>query len=593
MANALESASLVMIPSGYEDGTLGSLKPTDGTGDFTFSRGSDISATRISANGYIEKGYENLLLNSNLFDNGGIAPTIWQTSQNIVTGGQAGYDGSNDAWLIDKQNTSGTYIAQSISKTGVHTISLYAKAGSLKHMVIWASGGNVEEATFLLEGDGSITRTFNTPSASIQRVGTSDWYRCEIVVLDTSQIRIYPASSGSSVSGTLGNIYIQDAMLNQGLVAYPYIETTTAPVAGGILEDMPRLDYSNGSCPALKLEPQRTNLVEDSEYFADRKYSSTIITQNYGISPEGVVNSALIDKNGVAYGRVDFLNMNLAAGSYTFSLFVKGSDVVKVRTDGNAGQYAAYINCATGAVSAAISETSFDNYYSVDYGNGWYRFIGIVTTTSDFLYHSRIYVMDVVGGEGNTNPATAEIYGYQVEQDATYETSYIPTYGVSQTRLADVCVDAGDVNTFNSTEGVLYAEISALANENLQRNLSISDGTHNNTIKIGFSNNSNYIIYADIRLGGVNQAFLAYNFGAVAPTFKKCAIKYKQNDFALWIDGVEVATDTSGDTFPENTLNTLSFTRGNNVQIFEGKAKQVLYFPTALTDDECIELTTI
>ena len=49
--NALEAASLVMIPSGYQDGTLGSLKPLDGTGDFTFTRGSNISATRVNADG--------------------------------------------------------------------------------------------------------------------------------------------------------------------------------------------------------------------------------------------------------------------------------------------------------------------------------------------------------------------------------------------------------------------------------------------------------------------------------------------------------------------------------------------------------------
>ena len=90
MANALESASLVMIPSGYEDGTLGSLKPTDGTGDFTFSRGSDISATRVNADGYIEKGYENLLTYSNDFSN-----ADWTPFNASVTSGQSGYDGSS------------------------------------------------------------------------------------------------------------------------------------------------------------------------------------------------------------------------------------------------------------------------------------------------------------------------------------------------------------------------------------------------------------------------------------------------------------------------------------------------------------------
>ena len=55
-------------------------------------------------------------------------------------------------------------------------------------------------------------------------------------------------------------------MLNQGLVAYPYVETTTAPVAGGILEDMPRIDFSGGN-QSLLLEPSRTNLITYSEYF--------------------------------------------------------------------------------------------------------------------------------------------------------------------------------------------------------------------------------------------------------------------------------------------------------------------------------------
>ena len=69
MATLLETASLVMVPSGYEDGTLGSLVPTDASGDFTFTRGSNLSATRVNEDGVIEKGYENLLTYSNDFSN--------------------------------------------------------------------------------------------------------------------------------------------------------------------------------------------------------------------------------------------------------------------------------------------------------------------------------------------------------------------------------------------------------------------------------------------------------------------------------------------------------------------------------------------
>jgi hypothetical protein len=184
------------------------------------------------------------------------------------------------------------------------------------------------------------------------------------------------------------------------------------------------------------------------------------------------------------------------------------------------------------------------------------------------------------------------LWGAQAEEQP-YATSYIPTNGTSVTRNQDVCTGGGSAASINSTEGVLYAEISPLANENAQRILSISDGTHNNTVKLGFLNSAtDYRIFADIRLGGVNQAFLTFNFGAVAPTFKKCAIKYKQNDFALWIDGVEVATDTSGNTFSANTLNSLQFDRGNGIQNFYGKTKCLAVFPF-LTDTELQELTTI
>ena len=89
MSDALEQASLIMVPTGYENGTLGSLKPLDGTGDFTFSRGSDISATRVNEQGNIEKGYENLLLQSNTFSN-----AAW--SGLFKTSGILGYDGTND-----------------------------------------------------------------------------------------------------------------------------------------------------------------------------------------------------------------------------------------------------------------------------------------------------------------------------------------------------------------------------------------------------------------------------------------------------------------------------------------------------------------
>ena len=80
-----DDASLVFLPSGQagKDGKTYSMKPTNGDGDFIFSRGSNLTATRIDSNGLIEKGRENLLLQSNQFD------TTWTTTSSItLTSGQ-------------------------------------------------------------------------------------------------------------------------------------------------------------------------------------------------------------------------------------------------------------------------------------------------------------------------------------------------------------------------------------------------------------------------------------------------------------------------------------------------------------------------
>ena len=56
------------------------------------------------------------------------------------------------------------------------------------------------------------------------------------------------------------------------------------------------------------------------------------------------------------------------------------------------------------------------------------------------------------------------IWGAQLEQQS-YATSYIPTNGATNTRLQDIANNSGNSTLINSTEGVLYAEIAALADE--------------------------------------------------------------------------------------------------------------------------------
>ena len=290
-----DKASLVLIPSGTKTSKVYSQKPVSGDGDFTFSRST--AATRVNADGNIEKETQNLLLQSNQFD------TTWGNSSSTETGGQSGYDGSNDAWRIDK-TASGGYLVQNIGTSGVQTFSVYAKAGTTDWMQLLTLGSGTGSRYVFYDltngviGSQSGSGTYGIDS-NIESVG-GGWYRCSLTFNTTlNDVRIYPAEA-NSVSAASGNIYIQDAQLEQGLVARDYIETTTTAVEGGITDNVPRLDYTDSSCPSLLLEPQRSNLLTHSEYFGGWGQINTINTANALISPEGVQNAnKLIAASGV------------------------------------------------------------------------------------------------------------------------------------------------------------------------------------------------------------------------------------------------------------------------------------------------------
>jgi hypothetical protein len=192
------SASLAYLASAGagKDGKAYSIKPTDGTGDFTFSRGSNLAATRVGADGLIEKGRENLLLQSNQFD------TTWATIDSSVTSGQSGYDGSSNAWELDA-TTAGGRLYQSISFSGVHTFSIYAKKGTANGIRVRLQQTAVANAYIDLR-DGSLFSSVNAIDVDIQDV-SNGWYRITFALnaSGVSLIILYPTDG--EVSQTTGS----------------------------------------------------------------------------------------------------------------------------------------------------------------------------------------------------------------------------------------------------------------------------------------------------------------------------------------------------------------------------------------------------
>jgi hypothetical protein len=170
-----EDASLVLIPSAQKTSKVYSVKPTDGTGDLTFTRSND-TATRVGPDGLIEKVRTNLLLQSNTFS------TTWTNNNSTETSGQTGYDGTNNAWFLTAASTSSAYIEQSIVFTGLSIYSIYLKKGTSDFAALTIEGINGGFSYFNLNTGALGSATGVT--ASIQSIGNG-WYRCSISASST------------------------------------------------------------------------------------------------------------------------------------------------------------------------------------------------------------------------------------------------------------------------------------------------------------------------------------------------------------------------------------------------------------------------
>jgi len=526
-----------------------SVKEITTSGDFTFSRGSNLTATRVDSNGLIEKGRENLLTYSNDF-----SQSDWSKTGVTMTSGQSGYDGTNDAWKLEKDAAQYRRVEQTISSiSGVYTYSVYAKEGTLSQVTLRNSSG-ADRVVFDLS-DGSIgVQVGNIVDKKIEDIG-SGWYRCSVTFTDASTgFQVYVDFDESNA----GYIYIQDAQLEIGLTSTEYIESGATSGLAGILEDSPRFDYSGGaSCPSLLLEPSRTNLITQSEYFEGYLSFGVTLTTNYGTSPEGLQNSTRVvfDASGDAL----YKSLSVGSGDETASIYVKG-------TSGETILFGKGASVASG------------DLYTL---NGNWQRLTYSGTNLGATFHITTY--------GGATARDIEIYGAQVEE-GSYPTSYIPNHsGGSVTREADSCSDAGTSSTFNDAEGVLYAEIASIANDGTNKYISINNGGTDDYLFLRYrSDNRFQVRYRSNNTDSLNETFdLSNNLD-----FNKIAVSYKRNEFKIFVNGSQIgSTDTSGTIFNVSVDN-LDFESFNGGSNFYGKVKQVIVFNTALSDAELTALTS-
>ena len=326
-----------------------------------------------------------------------------------------------------------------------------------------------------------------------------------------------------------------------------------------VTSNKPRIDYKDDSEGALLLEPSRTNLETKSNEFSTWGTNSNITrTADYIISPDGTLNGTRLQftANGFCANTTQ-----INSTQYTVTCYAKRNNTET--------QNVGFFTNGSGVVNSAWEITSEWKRFTYTYTSGNSSFVGIAGVSG----------------------ADISVYGFQVEQ-GSYATSYIPTQGGVVTRLADSCNNGGNEQVINSTEGVFYFEGSALADDGTNRYLSLNDGTTNNYIYFRYVSTSNQYLFRT-QVGGtiVNTLF---GFLNDATQNHKFAFKFKSGDYAMWVDGVEISTDTSSTIFTSNTLSNLEYsfpTDGGDG--FASKTRDIKVYNTALTDQELQALTTI
>jgi hypothetical protein len=594
----LNRASLLVTPTLYKEGVLYPQIPTyNSNGDFSVTRAT--TATRVNAAGLVELVPYNLATWSEMFSN-----VLWVKNASTITDNTT--TAPNGLLTADTITANGTSAAHLVSQVVTlnsgtsYAATFYVKKSTNDFVQIYsynATGGQFANFDINSGAVGSVGTTFGSnPTSSITSIGNG-WYRCAMVLSAAATaasgfgIAIVSSNSATRIetNSLSTSVFLWGAQLVEGTSALDYQMTETRL-------NIPRLDYSLGSCPNILLEPQRTNLILRSEEFDNAAWgrAAVSVTANSTTSPSGLVNADTLTADGTLSQHRLTQGANVTSGTtYSYSIYAKKNTNNFLQIYGLGSGFGANVWAnfdLNNGVVGSVGTSTTASIQSV--GNGWYRCIITGAATATILGEISPLICTSstsLRAEINTLSTSVFLWGAQLEAGA-YATSYIPTTSASVTRNADVVQKTGVSSLIGQTEGTLYSQLHIGASDSsstARMIASISNGTPQNRIEIYRFNNT--IQYDNIAGGvyqGVGSVATITNFN----TTMKIAIKYSLNSVKFFINGVLVNTDTTA-LIPACSQINIGSSLGGGLQ-YGGFINSMALFPTPLTDGEMSMLTS-
>lgn len=388
-------------------------------------------------------------------------------------------------------------------------------------------------------------------------------------LLDTASLVITPNGTKAS---TLYSIVPSDG---SGDMTVTRATTATRVNSAGLIEsvasNVPRLDYSNGSCPSILVEPQRTNTVlysEDFTQWSASQISSRVLVFN---PLTGINNATKITKLSSSGDPYVNRNSTLSNGVCTYSVYLW--------TD--SGQNP---NVSLFIYNASVTEVNILDLVLTDVPTR-YDFTVTFANTGGYVT-TRIDL--------NPSATNQYIYAYGAQLEAgSYATSYIPTTTASVTRNADNIELLNTATLPTSYPFTIYSEAI------FQANTSFS----NSTFAYSFLNSAYNDNYYTVRLLNnkievltrktaeiITQSTNNFNIN----TFYKIAVVWTSSNVYLYVNGNLEGTSVNTITFDSNVNDILigqlrkSFDTGSRTSI-----KELAVWKTQLTNTQLAQLTTI
>jgi hypothetical protein len=347
-----------------------------------------------------------------------------------------------------------------------------------------------------------------------------------------------------------------------------------------VTNNKPRIDFLNDSNGALLLEPTSSNAITYSEDFSQTSFwnanSNVTILKNYK-SPDGTLNASKIIPNTTNSQHSIKATGKLTNSRYNYTIYVKasGNSFFQIANQATSDYVNFNLNNGTYFASNSNDEVSVDYF-----GDGWYRCNVYFATTFQGIYNVIIENIGSTRLESFVGNDVDGIYiwGAQAEQ-GSYATSYIPTQGSTVTRVQEgtfiTNLDTKNIIT-NSGSWTAFFELELLGNEPPVDKIQLSD-------------NSNvpraYLYGASVGVVGTG-----WSGGAVLSLNTNNKIIYRGNstqNISFFDNGINEATLSSASA--PITFNRLNLYGANGAF----KIKQIQLFKTALSDAECIALTSL